>query len=93
MPVCDGFESIALIRMLETMQLKITPKSAIPPTPAVIVALPGLSSQRDYDAAMKAGANYFVTKPLKFSTLKGLLVEWALVPMCDDGRSLLLGHL
>jgi CheY-like chemotaxis protein len=76
MPVCDGFEAISLIRVLETMQVKITPRNATPLTPAVIVALTGLAAQRDRDAAMAAGADHFVTKPLKFSALRELLVEW-----------------
>jgi CheY-like chemotaxis protein len=79
MPICDGFESISLIRMLETMQMKLKPIDGTAPlTPAIIVALTGLGSQRDREAAMSAGANYFVTKPLKFSNLKELLVEWGL---------------
>jgi len=58
------------------MQLKVTAHGATPPVPALIVALTGLASQRDQDAAIEAGADYFVTKPLKFSALKELLIEW-----------------
>ncbi|KAG9228378.1 hypothetical protein BJ875DRAFT_446930 [Amylocarpus encephaloides] len=76
MPVCDGFRSIALIRSLERLHLRGTPEGASPPTPALIVALTGLASQRDHDAALEAGADHFVTKPLKLLRLKELLVEW-----------------
>lgn len=76
MPVCDGFECISLIRILETMQVKAAPKDGILLKPSTIVALTGLAAQRDRDAAMAAGADHFVMKPLKFSALKGLLTEW-----------------
>lgn len=76
MPVTDGFEAISLIRVLENMETKVTRRNVTPPTPAVIVALTGLAAQRDRDAAMAAGADHYVTKPLKFSALRELLVEW-----------------
>jgi CheY-like chemotaxis protein len=58
------------------MQLKAASKDGSPPKPSVIVALTGLAAQRDRDAAVAAGADHYVMKPLKFSTLKILLVEW-----------------
>jgi len=78
MPVCDGFQCTSLIRSLEKMQLKITPLHVPPPSPALIVALTGLASQRDHDAARAAGADHFLTKPLKLSRLRQLLVEWGI---------------
>jgi CheY-like chemotaxis protein len=48
------------------------------PQPALIVALTGLASQRDQDAARAAGADHFFTKPLKLSRLRELLVEWGI---------------
>lgn len=76
MPVCDGFQCTTMIRTLEKMQLGILPEGAPKPAPALIVALTGLASRRDRDAAKAAGADHFCTKPLKLARLKELLVEW-----------------
>ena len=78
MPVCDGFECISLIRILETMQKKAGHKHGKPPKSSVIVALTGLAAQRDRDAAVAAGSDHYVMKPLKFSALKTLLVDWGI---------------
>ena len=78
MPVCDGFQAIALIRTLEKINLDISPPNLPPPKPALIVALTGLASQRDQDAAREAGADHYITKPMKLSLLKRLLAEWGI---------------
>lgn len=78
MPICDGFQAISLIRSLEKMQIRATPPDIPLPKPAVIAALTGLASQRDQEAARAAGADHYLTKPLKFSRLKELLVEWGI---------------
>jgi len=76
MPVCDGFQCTSMIRSLEKMQSQILPAGSPKPPPALIVAVTGLASQRDQDAAKAAGADHFCTKPLKLARLKELLVEW-----------------
>ena len=79
MPICDGFQCTSLIRNLEQMQLQITAPGTVPPTPATIIALTGLASQRDQDAAKEVGMDHFLTKPLKLSRLRELLVEWGYI--------------
>lgn len=60
------------------MQAKTTPLDAHLPPPALIVALTGLASQRDQDAARAAGADHFLAKPLKLSRLRELLADWGI---------------
>jgi CheY-like chemotaxis protein len=78
MPICDGFECTSLIRTLEKMQLKITPPNTPLPARALLVALTGQGDQDAQDRAKAAGADHFLTKPLKLSRLKELLVEWGI---------------
>lgn len=80
MPVCDGFQAISLIRTLEKINLEISPPNVPPPKRALIVALTGLASQRDQDTARNAGADHYITKPMKLSKLKELLIEWKVSP-------------
>jgi CheY-like chemotaxis protein len=79
MPVCDGFEATSLIRGLERLQSRVPTPSIPPQSPALIVAVTGLASQRDQDAAKAAGIDHFLFKPLKLSRLKELLIEWGLI--------------
>ncbi|KAG9247471.1 M4GK, histidine kinase-group I protein [Calycina marina] len=79
MPVCDGFESISLIRSLERVQQKITPSTCAKPRVALIVALTGLASQRDRDAAKTAGSDHYLTKPLKLAKLKEVMTDWGYI--------------
>jgi CheY-like chemotaxis protein len=87
MPIVDGFACTRMIRGLERLLQKFT---SIPTTanenssesgnvkPALIVALTGLAAQKDQDAARDAGADHFITKPLKLVRLKELMGEWGL---------------
>jgi CheY-like chemotaxis protein len=87
MPVLDGFSCTSMIRGLEKL-IQRFPTTYSPTTPdeskrdgntentALIVALTGLASQKDQDRAKEAGADHFITKPLKLARLKELLVEW-----------------
>ena len=59
MPVMDGYEV--------AKKLRADPVTASVP----IIALTGLSSSADYDAAYKAGCNAFIAKPLE----PGVLVK------------------
>ena len=67
-----------MIRALEEIQLSVLPPNSPKPTPALIVAVTGLASQRDRDAAAAAGADHYCTKPLKLARLKELLNEWGI---------------
>jgi CheY-like chemotaxis protein len=44
-------------------------------TPAFIVALTGLASDRDEDEALAAGVDIFVTKPTPFDKISMLLKQ------------------
>ncbi|KAM3066328.1 hypothetical protein ACMFMG_003164 [Clarireedia jacksonii] len=73
MPVCDGFEATRLIRSLEKLQQSIS----TPPLPrSRVVALTGVFSLRDTQAAEVAGIDDFLTKPMKLSALATMMREW-----------------
>jgi CheY-like chemotaxis protein len=71
MPVMDGFEATRKIRHIENEQRS----SGVSVKPAVIVALTGLASTQNEDEAFSAGVTFFVTKPVQFAQLKGLLEQ------------------
>ncbi|GAB1317949.1 hypothetical protein MFIFM68171_08159 [Madurella fahalii] len=64
MPVMDGFEATREIRRLETEAGTSRCK---------VVALTGLSSDMDRDKASASGFDLFLTKPVKMTTVKGVL--------------------
>ncbi|KAJ5970600.1 CheY-like superfamily [Penicillium vulpinum] len=68
MPVMNGFEATRAIRSLE--------KDTDGRTPAIIIALTGLSSSRDESDAMASGVDLFLTKPVSFREVSRLLGEW-----------------
>ena len=68
MPVMDGFEAARTIRSLEKEN---------PTWPrATIIALTGLSSPRDEADALPSGVDLFLTKPVSFKSVAGLVDEW-----------------
>lgn len=69
MPVMDGFEATREIRRIENERRS----AGASVKPAVIIALTGLASTQNEDEAFSAGVTLFVTKPVQFSQLKGLL--------------------
>ncbi|PQE15532.1 sensor histidine kinase response protein [Rutstroemia sp. NJR-2017a WRK4] len=73
MPVCDGFEATRLIRSLEKLQQSITTP---PVARARVVALTGIFSYKDTQAAKAAGIDDFLTKPMKLSALASMMKEW-----------------
>lgn len=73
MPVCDGFESTRLIRSLEQLQRSLS-TTEVPP--ARVVALTGVFSSKDTQAAKAAGIDDFFTKPMKLSALASMMREW-----------------
>lgn len=72
MPVLNGFESTQRIRELERKRMDVCKGY----TPAYIIALTGLGSERDQMEAFEAGVDYFATKPMSLSYLRTLLEEW-----------------
>lgn len=65
MPVMNGFEATRAIRALENERGRTTP--------AVIVALTGLGSDRDIEQAHDAGVDLFLTKPVSFRVINKLI--------------------
>jgi len=72
MPVMDGFTATREIRRIEHERCSAHSSSG-PITPAYIVALTGLASDRDEDEAFAAGVDIFITKPVQFDKLSKLL--------------------
>ncbi|KAF2746414.1 hypothetical protein M011DRAFT_478035 [Sporormia fimetaria CBS 119925] len=70
MPVMDGFTATREIRQLERQG-----ERSSAPKLAYIVALTGLASDRDEDAARRAGVDMFVTKPVQFDKLTDVLKQ------------------
>jgi CheY-like chemotaxis protein len=70
----NGFTATREIRSIEhercSAQLSFDPM-----TPAYIVALTGLASERDENEALAAGVDKFVTKPVQFNQLSRLLKQ------------------
>jgi CheY-like chemotaxis protein len=64
-----GFEAARAIRALETER---SPDS----TPAMIIALTGLSSSEDGSKALASGMDMFMTKPVSFKNIGKLLKGW-----------------
>jgi CheY-like chemotaxis protein len=71
MPVMDGFEATRQIRKMES-----EPDRASTTKDSVIIALTGLASQDDEDAAFDAGVDLFITKPVQFPKLSILLQQY-----------------
>lgn len=66
MPIMDGLEATRRIRLHERKHL-------LPATP--VVALTGLSSDDTHKEALNSGVNIFLTKPVKFATLREALAS------------------
>lgn len=70
LPGFDGFETIRRVRKIDGFQN----------TP--IIVLTAYSGQSTYEAARRAGSNYFMAKPIDFEELAELLKQ-----ILDDGNS------
>ncbi len=66
----DGFEATRAIRAIEKE------RGSECSTPAIIIALTGLSSSRDESEALASGIDLFLTKPVSFKEVSRLLDEW-----------------
>lgn len=69
MPVMDGFEATHTIRLLEQ-------ERAANLQPSNIIALTGLSSERDESQALESGMYLFLTKPVMLKSITKILDEW-----------------
>jgi CheY-like chemotaxis protein len=69
MPVMSGFDAIRAIRKLEAENTGIMKRS-------LIIALTGLASGEDIEAAYGAGADLFLTKPVPFKVVDRELEKW-----------------
>lgn len=69
MPDCDGFEATATIRKLEAED-SLSRR-------AEIIALTGLVSAKDQDAAFEAGVDKYLTKPAKIKDVRDRINAWA----------------
>jgi CheY-like chemotaxis protein len=67
MPVMDGYEATTRLRQIETAD-------ALPATP--VIALTANALSQDRHAALAAGMNDFLTKPLTRNALRGVLTRW-----------------
>lgn len=71
MPVMDGFEATREIRKMEAGYDRGSSDQD-----AFIIALTGLASQDDEDAAFDAGVDLFLTKPVHFPKLSSILAQY-----------------
>ena len=67
MPVMDGIEATREIRTMERDRRQ---------KPAMIIALTGLGSATSQQEAFSSGVNLYLTKPVRFSDLRGILSDW-----------------
>ena len=67
MPVMDGLEATREIRSMEHDRRQ---------KPAMIIALTGLGSATSQQEAFSSGVNLYLTKPVRFSDLRGILSDW-----------------
>ncbi|KAL5373440.1 hypothetical protein PMIN02_012435 [Paraphaeosphaeria minitans] len=75
MPVMDGFEATRETRSIEKKRC-FSRQTAEAPSPAVIVALTGLASDREVEKPYAAGVDFFLTKPVRFESLEYLLKKY-----------------
>lgn len=76
----DGFEATRNIRAIE--KERNTGKK-----PAVIIALTGLSSQKDESEAIESGMNSFLIKPVAFKQVEKILDEWGEAGLLEQTQS------
>jgi CheY-like chemotaxis protein len=73
----NGFEATRAIRAIEKE------RGSECPTPAIIIALTGLSSSRDESEALASGIDLFLTKPVSFKGVSKLLDDWEARTLSD----------
>ncbi|MCJ1478268.1 hypothetical protein MMC13_006945 [Lambiella insularis] len=76
MPIMDGLQATREIRRLEHERFDSSSSTAPTPRPALVVALTGLASAKEQKEALRSGFNSFITKPMRFESLKEILADW-----------------
>ncbi|KAI9102418.1 hypothetical protein DFS34DRAFT_591068 [Phlyctochytrium arcticum] len=90
MPVMDGIQATREIRKLERSRAVSEPGRLLPSTPdAVIVALTASSLPADRDAALTAGCNDYLIKPVSLVWLERKILEWGAMQALIDFKSVL----
>lgn len=75
MPVLDGFDAVREIRLHEHAHKASFP-AALTTTPAYIVALTGLASEKDRSRAYEAGVDLYMTKPASYKEISKMMKTW-----------------
>ncbi|KAJ9654977.1 hypothetical protein H2201_008903 [Coniosporium apollinis] len=75
MPLMNGFEATREIRDIEAQHRAALPAMQTP-APCLIVALTGLASSRDQSEAFTSGMDLYMTKPVSFREVGGILDNW-----------------
>jgi len=101
MPICDGIEATKEIRKIENGEeshlISETPKSSdqfLTNTDrkrrkkAIIIAMTGLASEEDSEAAEAAGCNEFLTKPVSIKTLNSRMECWTRDVLESDNKEI-----
>ncbi|RIB05559.1 hypothetical protein C2G38_2219333 [Gigaspora rosea] len=101
MPICDGIEATKEIRKIENGEesslISETPKSSdqfLTSTDrkrrkkAIIIAMTGLASEEDSEAAEAAGCNEFLTKPVSIKTLNSRMECWTRDVLESDNKEI-----
>ncbi|KAJ3022553.1 ssk1 response regulator receiver [Thoreauomyces humboldtii] len=92
MPVMDGIQATASIRTLErerALAIQSTNLTPITTPDVVIVALTASSLPADRDAALKAGCNDYLIKPVSLVWLERKILEWGAMQALIDYDTLL----
>ncbi len=77
MPVMDGYTAIKHIRALESKQRESN-RDASPPAPITIIATTAHAMKGDRELCLNAGADDYITKPLRKIKLLDMVKKWAM---------------
>ncbi|CAG8520238.1 2713_t:CDS:10 [Dentiscutata erythropus] len=102
MPICDGIEATKEIRKIEngeesylitetpiSSDILLTSTDRKRRKKAIIIAMTGLASEEDSEAAEAAGCNEFLTKPVSIKTLNSRMECWTRDVLESDKRDVI----